>query len=407
MKILKLRNLLFGLMAVLAIAILMTACEQGSINPPIQVGTDENQKIMDALCNDVHDCSNVEILEDAIIFDKCMHIDKDDMLKYLAMLENGIEQEPVMSTIPHPLDPDKMIEIQDNGEQNNATIEERQRIVASSLFAKNTEVTNLKYYIHQSARDCHANNENAINEATGYWSSISNCRVKFSYTSNINSADIIFGCDDDPLYRALSGHGYVPWNWLAQADIPDYFSRKVGRFISINDTYTSNTSLRKGVMIHEIGHCLGLDHTDETFGHLLEGSPETDDNSLMNATDANRNEFSNEDLKMVRRLWPQSLSQPTNVSLTKVGRKVRIKFKNPNRTTGPYDNFRVYHLYAGGSGNILVENSFIQANAHGNYEILVPESRHFASGRHYFTIQGRSRGGEITSPWTNWKYVDM
>jgi len=407
MKILKNKAGLFSLLAIFITSILLTSCEQDSINLPIEVGAEENQKIMHALCKEVHDCSHIEILEDAIIYDKCMHMDKNNILEYLTILENGIEEEPVMRKIPHPLDAGKMIEIQDNDvqyydEQNNAIIEERQRITGFDRFAKNSEVTDLKYYIFQSARDCHPNNEKYINEATGYWSSIPNCKVRFSYTSDYQSADIVFGCDSDPFFSLISDIKNLEDGTQAQATFPDLYTRKVGKYISINDAYTTNSSLRKGLLIHEIGHCLGLAHTDDSsFGIQVSHTPNNDGTSLMNSWDVGKNHFNKADLKMVRLLWPEKLEKPTNFSLKKEGNQVRIQFKNPNVGTGPYDNISVRHWY---NGSIQASRNWtLEADANGNYNFLMPTN--YPSGVHYFTIQGGSHLIEVMSPHSGWKYI--
>lgn len=409
MNSLKIKFGLFSLLAILAASVFLTSCEQEGIVSSIQeeLATNENHKIMDALCNDVHGCNDIEISEDAIIIDKCSHMDKDNFLEYLTALENGVEEEPAISKVPHPLDADKMIEmpikdVRYYNEQNSPIVDERQRIISILRFAKNSKVSNIKYYILSSAidTDCAGGYENSINNAASYWNGLSGCKVSFSRTYNYDIADIIIGCDTDLFFAYLSSTHYnLPSTTNARATWPNASTRAIGKYISINDT--GNTANKKGRMIHEFGHCLGLSHTNGS-GYLLYDSPASDANSIMNST-INRNSMVLNDKKAVRRLWPSSLAKPTNVSFQKVGGSVRIKLKNPGIAARPYNHLNVGHWYNGSYQPW--GNWGHQADASGNYDIWWIQ--YFAPGRHYFYVQGGSHNNEVLSTYSGWYYVDM
>lgn len=78
----------------------------------------------------------------------------------------------------------------------------------------------------------------------------------------------------------------LPPNVVARATFPE--DGRPGVFILINSSYNSmGQSKKELVMVHELGHCFGFTHTDESFGSLIPETPSTDANSVMNSGAAN------------------------------------------------------------------------------------------------------------------------
>lgn len=71
---------------------------------------------------------------------------------------------------------------------------------------------------------------------------------------------------------------------IASATFPTY-DRHPGRSIKINNYYDKlNASEKVSVMTHELGHCFGLNHTDESIGHLVDCTPLSEIGSVMHST---------------------------------------------------------------------------------------------------------------------------
>jgi hypothetical protein len=94
----------------------------------------------------------------------------------------------------------------------------------------------------------------------------------------------------------------------ATADYPDARGN-AGAKITIN-TYQNNLSAAKKVfaITHELGHTLGLSHTNGTYGSLINGTPASDPNSVMNSVCLNWAGFTSYDLQAIRILYPKGAS---------------------------------------------------------------------------------------------------
>jgi len=360
MKTLKVKTILFSLSTVLTISFFLTSCEQQlPINP---------------------------------------HIEKEDFLTNLDMLENDFEPEPVIVEFSHPLNPEQIISMPiENIDATNGTLEDRQRLISILRFAKNSDVGNLTYHILPSITTCVGGYTNAIVDAANYWSNLSGCKVNLTRTYSEPNADIVFGCDNDTYFQTNSpGHYNISSGALGQWPLAD---RTVGRYISINDSRQPSNYM-KGLMMHEIGHSLGLDHPGRPTWHMP-GTPVSwsDDKDALMIGNVDVNVMSPEDKKAFRRLWPDQLKKPTNVSYTRVnGNDVRIQLQNPDPTVRPYNHVNVGHWY---NGNFNW--------GHGSYDddgtFNFTWDGNFPSGTHYFYVQGGSHNNEVLSPYSGWQSI--
>ncbi|SHF15691.1 M57 family metalloprotease [Dysgonomonas macrotermitis] len=162
--------------------------------------------------------------------------------------------------------------------------------------------------------------QSAINE----WNSIPGCLVKFTLTTVANP-------DIKIKYTTVSG------TWVARALTPS--NNKPGSYVEVNSTSNSYSSLeKKYAIVHELGHTLGLLHTDFNLelsetksnnpGILIPGTPsggglgpnmsDNDINSIMNYKMATTwKGFSYYDVVAIRYLYPAN--SQISASSTAVG----------------------------------------------------------------------------------------
>jgi hypothetical protein len=118
-----------------------------------------------------------------------------------------------------------------------------------------------------------------IQQAIAVWNSVNRCTIQMTYTTASNPSILIrsdFGDFDNSTIAAAS--------WPSNGN--------PGSLIRINldsqDNYAYSSNEKKYAMIHELGHCLGLKHTDwlsnnEPSATTIEGTPTVDSSSIMNS----------------------------------------------------------------------------------------------------------------------------
>lgn len=207
-----------------------------------------------------------------------------------------------------------------------------QYAVNSVAVVDYNRVTNVRFFIHNSVQNIPTNGTawvNAINQATGDWSSLTNVGVRFSAVSDASQADLVFYSDNPANVGALPACATnLNTGLFAVATVPS--AGRVGRYISINDNGPASDNVgKRGLMRHEIGHTLGFRHSDMyqrvgtnvaepadspnecggavMGGNLLLGTPSRDLGSVMvSATNGTTDlVFNANDMRAIQLLYPR------------------------------------------------------------------------------------------------------
>jgi hypothetical protein len=149
-------------------------------------------------------------------------------------------------------------------------------------------------------REVHANWQRAISRAISTWNSIPGSPLTFLWVTGDHH--IIIKNFNSPSDFAI-----------ADSKFPTR-SGKPGYRIRINTDFNSNATYpfenKVRTMIHEIGHCIGLEHTDRSFQYdptFITGTPEDDPSSIMHSTDPEvfvPGYFTPGDIYAIHRLFP-------------------------------------------------------------------------------------------------------
>lgn len=109
-----------------------------------------------------------------------------------------------------------------------------------------------------------------------------------------------------PYYNILVNTLYnSSTSMVAEAFLP-YSNGTVGNEVHINTYYNYlSSSYKTFTLTHELGHSIGFTHTDGTYGNLIQGTPETDPNSVMNSIVLPWNGYTNYDLTAVNTIYPK------------------------------------------------------------------------------------------------------
>lgn len=153
----------------------------------------------------------------------------------------------------------------------------------------------------------------AIVTAMDKWSALTNNSIKFVRSYDLNP-DITVRSD-------ISANNELPNNYIALAGFP-LSNGKAFNTILINLDFNNNMTVSENTkiynMVHELGHCIGLRHTNwepegyyDQYGNLIganyiPNTPASDPNSVMNSGTAlySWNNFSAYDITAVNYLYP-------------------------------------------------------------------------------------------------------
>lgn len=116
-----------------------------------------------------------------------------------------------------------------------------------------------------------SNWRNAISEAINEWNTVSDCMLHMQLVPSSQNADITMKSDNGSLSAITAG----------EADSPST-SGAPGSYVVVNIDYFSNYQQRKWIMAHELGHTIGLRHTDHNID-IIPGTPSLEANSIMNS----------------------------------------------------------------------------------------------------------------------------
>jgi hypothetical protein len=259
----------------------------------------QDEKLYQAIINggvkpqDIKDVNDYYLVEGDILFKK----NATDISKVTAYFKSGTSQSAIIELI------------QSNGNGGNGKISSANIPGSISQWQthnliSSVNVENIK--VNTIASPWSEASMNAINN----WKNIPNCKINFYNVWEVTSSDA-----NSITFVAAGGDSDVA-NAYAVAEFPS--SGQVGYRIRINTAYNNSLSASQKTFIlsHEIGHCIGLRHTNwqvaeyqEPNGALLiPGTPFTDASSIMNRGGAptvpNWSGFSYYDIVAAQTLYP-------------------------------------------------------------------------------------------------------
>ncbi len=215
----------------------------------------------------------------------------------------------------------------------------------------------------------------AIDQAIANWNG-TDCLIRISRTANPAAATITM----TPYFDGST-------STIAFASFPDA-AGNAGPTINVNTFFnTLSASQKQFAMTHEMGHCFGFTHTNQSFGAIIPGTPTADPNSVMNATVLNWNGFTPYDYIAYGIVYPNA-----------PGAQRFLRYFTPNGTNHFY-TANVAELGQGGGGYIFErsEGYIFPAQQPGT----VPIYRYLNPGviNHFYTTNfnelGGGRGGYI------------
>jgi hypothetical protein len=137
------------------------------------------------------------------------------------------------------------------------------------------------------------------------WNEMPDTKVHFQHTAKLDEADI----------RITAQYGFPnpdgSSNWVARQYLPNA-DGTIGGGMEVNIYYNAESTMplskKRLAIAHELGHSIGLTHTDKLSG-LLEiqvcDTPFMDKNSVMNSSVSNWKGFSKYDMIAVASMYPQ------------------------------------------------------------------------------------------------------
>ncbi|WP_420574613.1 M57 family metalloprotease [Kordia sp.] len=217
------------------------------------------------------------------------------------LYKRGYEKGSIYETEEHFLAPPDLLyskDINDYDLSNTTDVTMKQAFNTGRLVSLNRMRINV-FFDNSIGAGLQADGVAAINELNG----INNCALFFVRVFNANQANI----------TVRSDFGVEPANVLGRAGFPS--NGRVFNRVTLNVDRLADFgfSVRRNTIIHELGHCVGLRHTDwrnngEGGAVNIPGTTENDTQSVMWHIIRNRaNPFTNGDLTAFRALFPRAL----------------------------------------------------------------------------------------------------
>ncbi|AXT59642.1 hypothetical protein D1816_04480 [Aquimarina sp. AD10] len=235
---------------------------------------------------------------------------------------------------------------------------------------------------------------NAINSSLNLTvtTSIANAHIQIMYDthdSGVNLASNVFGRGEFPAANGLPGVGI----WIN----PDFNSNLFCGGLITQNMRISNVQ-------HELGHNLGITHTNQSFGTLIPGTPSTDSQSVMNGGQAcTIDNFSSGDITAIEYLFP----------IVWVGLpRAYTRFPDPTICTNVFVQSDPYRLpvspgadtyeLTSNSPNLFVDTVVFPgheitmiANQPGNYTITLKTTNQYGSSFATIYVTANQCGGGI------------
>lgn len=275
-------------------------------------------------------------------------------------------------------------------ESQKGGLKERQNATTSPTIVDWINVSNISFFIDNTvSADWNA----AILDAIDKWNSSSSSAVHLTQTAS-STANLRFVNSVGSSITLPGTCASFQFGDFARALFPLSNSGNIGNFVIINtspNAPSSTTNQKIQAMLHEIGHTLGLRHTnanqDSQQGSFLQcngntisapillcGTPSTDNYSIFNGTvSGNVLNFSYNDIHAISMLYPHTPSY--NFSMSKIFSRKIVTIDIYNR----WNQIKVERLNEQG-GTVIGTRS----NGCGNTEYISFGENSAASSDGYF-----------------------
>ncbi|KRB53891.1 M57 family metalloprotease [Flavobacterium sp. Root186] len=218
-----------------------------------------------------------------------LKITNDNSLVINEILKKGFKKEDIVESKDYFIVQGDMLFSKNIHDYAKSNLTARHNYTSSLVSAQNRII---KVKIHSSIPTS-GNWRDAIRYAIASWKDISNTSILFVETHE-ETADILIGSDEGILGTTTGGYALMP---SAEG--------RPGAMVSLNLDIPVNYGTKIRIVAHELGHTVGILHTDEAGTNYVPNSPASDPNSIMNSTsNGGWAGFSQYDIQAVQFLYP-------------------------------------------------------------------------------------------------------